>query len=82
MATSKDSGKAEAPKADASPDVEKAEAEVQQAVDKETEQGFRGNEADPTDNHAYTVDGVTSGEATPETDEKQAAKVNSGRFRA
>lgn len=50
-------------------------AEVQAKVDKETEQGFRGVEVDPTDNHAYTVEGVTAGEPTPETDPAHKRKV-------
>lgn len=48
------------------------DAEVQKRVDKETEQGFRGIEADPTPNANYTVAGVTSGKPTPETDEGAA----------
>lgn len=47
-------------------------AEVQARVDKETEQGFRGIEADPTPNENYTVAGVTDGKPTPETDEAAA----------
>lgn len=50
-------------------------AEVQARVDKETEQGFRGTEADSTPNENYTVGGVTSGKPTPETDEGQAEQV-------
>ena len=42
-------------------------AEVQAKVDKETAQGFRGTEVDPTPNENYTVSGVTSGAPTPET---------------
>jgi len=39
------------------------------------EAGFFGVKADPTPNHAYTLEGVAAGEATPETDDgaKQAA---------
>jgi hypothetical protein len=48
---------------------------VQDAVDKETEQGFRGVEVDPTPNENYTAAGVTAGKPTPETDEKAAAKA-------
>lgn len=47
-------------------------AEMQKTVDKAEEQGFYGVEVDPTDNKAYTVDGVTSGAPTPETDVKAA----------
>lgn len=54
---------------------ESAEEQVQAAVDRETEQGFRGVEVDPTPNENYTAAGVTSGKPTPETDEKAAAKA-------
>lgn len=57
--------------------AEKASDQVQEVVDEETEQGYRGTEVDPTPNHAYTVDGVTSGEPTPETDPDHAEKVAS-----
>lgn len=50
-------------------------AEVQARADKESEQGFRGAETDPTPNENYTVSGVTSGRPTPETDREQARKV-------
>lgn len=43
-----------------------AESQVQDAVDEETEQGFRGVEVDTTPNHAYTVAGVVAGEPVPE----------------
>lgn len=49
--------------------------EVQDRVDAENEQGFRGVKVDPTPNEAYTVAGVTSGDPTPETDEKAAAEA-------
>lgn len=49
--------------------------EVQAAVDRETEQGFRGVETDPTPNENYTVDGVTSGKPTPETDPEYADSI-------
>lgn len=49
--------------------------EVQAAVDKETEQGFRGTEVDPTPNENYTVVGVTSEAPTPETDPGLAAEI-------
>jgi len=41
------------------------------------EAGFFGHLADPTPNHAYTVEGVTAGEPTPETDAgaKEAAEA-------
>lgn len=55
--------------------TEKAAEQVQAAVDVETEQGFRGVEVDPTPNENYTVQGVTSGKPTPETDPKAAEKA-------
>lgn len=51
------------------------EDRVQDAVDEETERGFNGVEVDPTPNENYTLDGVTSGKPTPETDEKAASKA-------
>jgi hypothetical protein len=51
---------------------------VQKQVDVETEQGFRGVEVDQTPNEAYTLQGVTSGQATPETDADAAAKAREG----
>lgn len=48
--------------------AERGSAEVQDKVDVETEQGFRGVETDPTPNENYTVQGVTKGAPTPETD--------------
>ena len=41
---------------------------LQESIDEEQEQGFRGTKVDPTPNSAYTVEGVTGGEPTPETD--------------
>jgi hypothetical protein len=49
------------------------EAEVQKTMDEVEAQGFIGEEVDPTPNEHYTVEGVTSGKPTPETDEKAAA---------
>lgn len=51
-------------------------AEVQEKVDAENEQGFRGAEVDPTPNEHYTVQGVAAGLPTPETDEKAAADAD------
>lgn len=48
--------------------VESAESEVQDAVDEETEKGYRGVEVDKTPNHAYTVEGVLAGEPVPEAE--------------
>jgi hypothetical protein len=63
----------------ASRTADAGEAELQQIVDQEEEQGYRGTVADPTPNHAYTVGGVTSGEPTPETDEAASADAASRR---
>lgn len=52
-----------------------AEDRVQEAVDEETERGYNGTEVDPTPNENYTLQGVTSGKPTPETDEKAASKA-------
>lgn len=49
------------------------EAEVQAKVDEENERGFRGARVDPTPLENYTLEGVTSGKPTPETDEDAAA---------
>lgn len=62
--------KAAAEKTDA-----KVTDQVQEVVDQETEQGFRGIEVDPTPNENYSVAGVTSGAPTPETDDEQARKA-------
>lgn len=51
------------------------EAEVQEKVDEENAQGFRGYRTDPTPLENYTVKGVTSGAPTPETDERAAARA-------
>lgn len=66
-----------------SPEGQKAKADAEQAdaavasgpqriIDRETEQGFRGVEVDPTPNENYTLQGVTSGAPTPETDDDAA----------
>lgn len=47
----------------------------QEMIDRETEQGFRGVEVDTTPNENYTLQGVTSGKPTPETDPQQAEQV-------
>lgn len=59
-------------KADSNEAVEKA---VQENVDRETEQGFRGVEVDPTPNENYTLAGQNAGKPTPETDEDAAEKA-------
>lgn len=62
--------KADATKADSAVSNQVAENMAQ-----ETEQGFRGVEVDSTPNEAYTLQGVTSGMPTPETDEGQAEQA-------
>lgn len=49
--------------------------QVQEKVDEETAQGFRGEKVDPTPDSHYSVAGVTAGKPTPETDEKAAEKA-------
>jgi hypothetical protein len=44
----------------------------QEVIDQENAQGFRGVEVDPTPNENYTLQGVTSGKPTPETDSDAA----------
>lgn len=60
--------------------VSKATDQVDKAVEEETDKGFRGVQVDPTDDHAYTVEGVVAGEPTPETDPKQAEKAGSRKY--
>jgi hypothetical protein len=58
------------------------EAQVQQRVDQEQEQGFVGVEVDPTPNENYTVQGVVKKLPTPETDADAAAAAGSTKFGA
>ena len=58
--------------------ADKSTAEVQERMDKETEQGFRGIEVDPTPNENYTVAGVIKGAPTPETDAGAAEEARKG----
>lgn len=67
------SAKADAVKADAA-----VADQVADAIAVETDQGFRGVEVDKTPNEAYTLQGVTSGAPTPETDEAAAAAAFEG----
>lgn len=73
-----------------SPEGQKAKADAVQAdasvaagpqavIDRETAQGFRGVEVDPTPNENYTLAGVTSGKPTPETDEDAAEEARKAR---
>lgn len=59
--------------------VSQAKAEVDKAVEKETEQGFRGNEVDPTPNENYTVKGVIDGKPVPETNAEARAAARDAR---
>lgn len=59
-------------KADAVPAAKQGPSDPQDVIDKETAQGFRGVEVDPTPNENYTLQGVTSGAPTPETDDDAA----------
>jgi len=47
--------------------AEATSRQAKEAVEQETEQGFRGSVGDETPNENYTVSGVTSGAETPET---------------
>lgn len=49
--------------------------DLQERIDAENAQGFRGVEVDSTPNENYSVAGVTSGAPTPETDHAMAKKV-------
>lgn len=53
--------------------AERDNREVEEKVDDETAQGFRGVAVDPTPRENYTVQGVVAGKPTPETDAKAAA---------
>lgn len=50
--------------------------EVQSTMDEATERGYLGSVPDPTPNSAYTIQGVTSGAPTPETDRGAKAKAD------
>lgn len=47
-----------------------AKATPKRVESDESEQGFRGEQADATPNENYTVAGVLAGKPTPETDTK------------
>jgi hypothetical protein len=51
------------------------EDEVQETVDQEEEQGYRGTKADPTPDENYSVAGVLAGKPTPETDADAKAEA-------
>jgi hypothetical protein len=69
-------------KASAAKDDSKVADQVQDAIDVETEQGFRGIEVDKTPNEAYTLAGQNAGMPTPETDEDTAKAALEGRKEA
>ncbi len=52
--------------------AEAANERVQDAMDDETEKGFRGETSDPTPDEHYTIAGVTSGKPTPENNEARS----------
>lgn len=67
---------------DGQPDTATAEKIEAQANDasasplvEATDKGYFGQRVDPAPESAYTVDGVTSGEPTPETDDELAAEA-------
>jgi hypothetical protein len=61
--------------------TERDKAQVQEKVDEENAQGFRGTNPDPTPNHHYTFEGAAKGLPTPETDPEMAAKAGRPRER-
>lgn len=58
-----------------SPKTATALSTADRQIAHEQKQGFRGTEVDLTPNENYTVQGVTSGAPTPETDAGQAKAV-------
>lgn len=56
--------------------AEAANKQVDEAFAPIQEQGFVGVKVDPTPNEHYTVEGVTSGKPTPETDADAYAEAN------
>lgn len=55
--------------------AEGSNAQVQEAMDEEQEQGFRGQKVDPTPNENYTVEGVIAEKPTPETTLKEGERI-------
>jgi hypothetical protein len=58
---------------DSEQQVEQATQQVDEAVQSETDRGFRGVEIDGTPNENYSVEGVTSGAWVPEMAEDPVA---------
>lgn len=56
------------------PGEDVGESRVQEVIDAELEHGFRGVKTDLTPNEAYSVEGVTSGHETPETNPELRVK--------
>lgn len=52
--------------------AEQLKGDLPQRVEEAQAKGYFGSVPDPTPNEAYTLSGVTSGAATPETDEQAA----------
>ena len=76
---------AEAAKSDSSDKSESKETgkgdavkKVEDQIEKENEQGYRGIQVDETPNENYTVKGVTSGKPTPETEKGQEPGLKPG----
>ncbi len=60
---------------DTAPGQDVGQKEVQDAFDVANEQGFFGVTTDPTPDENYTLQGVSQGLPTPETDQDQATAV-------
>lgn len=66
---------------ESSGNVQAATEQVADNLSESLERGYWGAVSDPTPNENYTVQGVTSGAPTPETDPELARQVGSARFR-
>jgi hypothetical protein len=55
--------------------AQEATEKVAANMEQELEQGFRGQEVDPTPNENYTLAGQNAGAPVPETDEDAAEKA-------
>lgn len=65
--TKKSAGQTRSSKSDAKSEGDLGASQVQEQVDEENEQGFRGDKVDPTDDRNYSL--LTPADApTPETD--------------
>jgi hypothetical protein len=52
--------------------VNPAQDELQERVDDAEAKGYLGVSSDPTPDHHYSIEGVTSGKPTPETERGQS----------